>query len=178
MISIEDAYRGGKRSVQLQMPELDAQGHVFLRQRRLNVVIPRGVAAGQQIRLAGQGGPGMGGGKAGDLYLEVEFEPHRLFRAEGRNIHTFLPVTPWEAALGARLPVETLGGTVELTVPPDTQSGRRLRLKGRGLPGNPAGDQYVELRMVTPPANDATGRELYRRMAEHFSFDPRREVVS
>ena len=178
LISVEDAYRGGKRSVQLQMPEVDAQGRVALKQRRLNVTIPRGVAAGQQIRLAGQGGPGAGGGKAGDLYLEVEFEPHRLFRAEGRDIHMILPVTPWEAALGARLPVETLGGTVELTVPPAAQSGRRLRLKGRGLPGHPSGDQYAELRIVTPPAKDATGQEFYRRMAEHFSFDPRRETVT
>jgi curved DNA-binding protein len=89
-----------------------------------------------------------------------------------------LPVTPWEAALGAKVPVTTLGGTVELTVPAAAQSGQKLRLKGRGLPGNPAGDQYVELRIVTPPANDAGSRELYQRMSEHFSFDPRREAVA
>ncbi|HHJ17425.1 MAG TPA: J domain-containing protein [Gammaproteobacteria bacterium] len=178
MISIEDAYRGGRRSVQLQMPELDAAGHVVLKRRRLNVNIPRGVAAGQRIRLAGQGGPGRGGGEPGDLYLEVEFEPHRTFRAEGRDIYITLPVAPWEAALGAKVPVKTLGGPVGLTIPAGAQSGKKLRLKGRGLPGKPPGDQYVELRMVTPPAKDAESRELYRRMAGHFSFDPRRETAT
>ncbi len=176
VISLEDAYRGGRRSVRLQMPELDARGHVALKQRTLNVTIPRGIAAGQQIRLAGQGAPGFGGGPAGDLYLEVEFEPHGRFRAEGRNIYSVLPVTPWEAALGARIAVATLGGTVEVAIPAGAQSGQRLRLKERGLPGEPGGDHYVELRMVTPPARDARARDLYRRMAEQFSFDPRGET--
>ena len=89
-----------------------------------------------------------------------------------------MPVTPWEAALGARIPVATLGGTVEVSVPAGAQSGQKLRLKGRGLPGKPGGDHYVELRMVTPPANDAAARDLYRRMAEQFNFDPRRETTA
>jgi curved DNA-binding protein len=173
LVSLEDAYRGSRREVQLQMPDLDPHGHVGVRQHRLNVTIPKGVVAGQQIRLAGQGGPGTGGAPRGDLYLEIEFEPHRLFRAEGRDIHITLPVTPWEAALGARVPVQTLGGTVELTIPPGAQSGQKLRLKGRGLPGQPPGNQYVELRMVTPPATNADSRALYQRMSQAFDFNPR-----
>ena len=178
LISLEDAYRGGARSVRLQMPELNARGQLVLVQRSLNVSIPKGIVAGQRIRLSGQGAPGPGGGPAGDLYLEVEFEPQRRFRAEGRDIYAVVPVTPWEAALGARIPVATLGGTVEVSVPAGAQSGQKLRLKGRGLPGKPGGDHYVELRMVTPPANDAAARDLYRRMAEQFNFDPRRETTA
>jgi curved DNA-binding protein len=175
MISVEDAYRGGRRSVQLQMPELDAGGHVVMKRRHLHVTIPQGIVAGQQIRLAGQGGPGVGGGANGDLYLEIEFEPHAQFSVEGRDIHSRLKISPWEAALGARVPVATPGGQVELSVPAGAQSGQKLRLKGRGMPGNPSGDQYVELRIVAPPANDEKSRALYRQMAEHFGFDPRRE---
>ena len=178
LITLEDAYRGGKRSVRLQMPELDSQGHVTLRPRTLNVAIPKGIAAGQQIRLAGQGGAGVGGGPAGDLYLEVAFAAHKKFTAEGRDIYHLLPLAPWEAALGARVPVPTLGGTVELTIPPGSQSGQKLRLRGRGLPGQPPGDQYVELRLVTPPATDAESRGFYRRMAEHFAFDPRADAAN
>jgi curved DNA-binding protein len=171
MISIEEAYRGGSRSVQLQMPELDAAGHVVFRQRRLNVNIPAGIVAGQQLRVPGQGGPGARG--RGDLYLEIEFEPHPRYRVEGRDIHSRLKITPWEAALGARVPVATPGGQLKLSVPAGAQSGQRLRLKGRGMPGQPAGDLYVELLIVTPPARDEAGRALYRQMAEHFAYDPR-----
>lgn len=178
LISLDDAYRGGRRSVRLQMPEVDARGQLTLKQRSLNVTIPRGIAAGQQIRLPGQGAPGFGGAPAGDLYLEIEFEPHARFRAEGRDIHALLPVTPWEAALGARVALPTLGGSVEVTIPAGAQSGQKLRLKGRGLPGHPDGDHYAELRMVTPPARDAGAREFYRRMAEQFRFDPRRQITT
>ncbi len=178
MISVEDAVRGAKRSIRLQSPELDRNGNVVLKQRQLNVSIPAGITAGQQIRLAGQGAPGLGGGKAGDLYLEVEFEPHPRYRVEGRDIHSRLKITPWEAALGARVPADTPGGQVELRVPAGAQSGQKLRLKGRGMPGNPPGDLYVELRIVTPPAADESGRELYRKMAQHFAYDPRRESAA
>jgi curved DNA-binding protein len=175
LISIEDAYRGVRRAVHLQMPELDATGRVVMQRHRLNVSIPGGILPGQQIRLAGQGGPGVGGGTRGDLYLEVEFEPHPRYRVEGRDIHSRLNISPWESALGARVPVATLGGEVELTVPAGAQCGQKLRLRGRGMPGNPAGDHIVELRTLTPAARDDAGRDLYRRMAEHFDFDPRRE---
>ena len=175
LISLEDSYQGRTRSVQLRMPELDEQGHVQLRTRTLNVTIPRGIIAGQQIRLAGQGGPGAGGGPAGDLYLEVEFEPHPLFSVEGRDVYLNLPVAPWEAALGAKVPVETLGGKVDLKIPAGAQSGQKLRLKGRGLPGKPPGDQYVVLKIVTPPASTEAARDFYKRMQKEFSgFDPRK----
>lgn len=173
-IGLEEAYHGGTRTLSLQTPEVDAQGRMRQRMHQLNVQIPRGVSEGQHIRLAGQGGSGMGGGQPGDLFLQVVFAPHPLFHAEGRDIFLELPVTPWEAALGARIKVPTLGGRVEVTIPSGSQSGRRLRLKGRGLPGHPAGDQYIILRIETPPADSGRARELYREMAKELPFNPRK----
>ncbi len=175
-ITLEEAYQGMRRSITLDVPELDpTTGRVVKRPRTLEVKIPKGVKEGQKIRLAGQGAPGIGGGPAGDLYLTLRFVPHPLFKPEGRDIYLELPVAPWEAALGAKVPVPTLGGKVELKIPPGSQSGRKLRLKGRGLPGNPPGDQYVVLRIETPAADTEEDRAFYRRMAEHFKgFDPRR----
>lgn len=173
-ISLEEAFHGGIRTLSLQSPEVDEHGQVRQRTRQLNVQIPRGVSEGQHIRLAGQGGPGMGGGQAGDLFLQVVFAPHPLFHAEGRNIFLELPVTPWEAALGTRIKVPTLGGKVEMTIPSGSQSGRKLRLKERGLPGRPSGDQYIILRIETPPASSDKARELYRQMAEEIPFNPRK----
>lgn len=174
-ISLEDAYHGGSRTLSLQAPEIDAQGRVTQRTRQLNVQIPKGIRQGQQIRLAGQGGPGMGGGQPGDLYLEVTFAPHPLFHADGKDIFLELPLTPWEAALGTALDIPTLGGRVEMKIPPGSQSGRKLRLKGRGLPGNPPGDQYLVLRIETPPAEDDEARALYRKMAQLMPFNPRKK---
>ncbi len=176
-ITLEEAYRGMRRTITLDIPEVDpASGRVVKRPRTLEVKIPKGVREGQKIRLAGQGAPGIGGGPAGDLYLTLRFVPHPWFKPEGRDIYLELPITPWEAALGARVPVPTLGGKVELKIPAGSQSGRKLRLKGRGLPGTPPGDQYVVLRIETPPADTEDDRALYRRMAEHFkTFDPRRQ---
>jgi curved DNA-binding protein len=155
-IALEDSYEGAQRQISL------GSG------RTLNVKIPKGITDGQSIRLAGQGLRG------GDLLLEVRIAPHGTFRVEGRDVHVTLPVAPWEAALGARVPVRTLGGAVELTVPEGSQSGRRLRLKGRGLPGAPAGDQIVELEIATPPAGDAADRSFYGEMARRFEgFKPR-----
>ncbi|HEB99241.1 MAG TPA: J domain-containing protein [Thiotrichales bacterium] len=176
LIRLEDAYHGTTRAITLKAPELDETGHVRLKPRTLNVKIPRGVTAGQRIRLAGQGGPGYNGGPNGDLYLEVEFETHPLYEVDGRDIYMELPVAPWEAALGATVPVPTLGGQVELKIPPGSQSGQKLRLKGRGLPGREPGDQYVTLKIVTPPARDERARELYRRMAAEMPFNPRSEL--
>lgn len=172
-VSLEEAFHGATRTLSLQAPELDAQGRVQQRTRQLNVQIPKGVCEGQHIRLAGQGGPGSGGGSAGDLFLQVVFAPHPLFHADSRDIFLELPITPWEAALGARIKVPTLGGKVELNIPHGSQSGRKLRLKERGLPGSPGGDQFVVLRIETPPADSDEARELYRRMAEAMPFNPR-----
>jgi len=172
-ITLADAYSGNTRTLTLTSPAIDARGEVREARKTVNVTIPRGVTEGQRIRLAGQGGVGFGGGPDGDLFLEIEFEPHPLFHADGRDIHLELPITPWEAALGAKVKAPTLGGTVEITVPPNTQAGRRLRLAGRGLPGKVAGDQYVTLRIVTPPADSDAARDFYQRMAETLPFDPR-----
>jgi len=173
-ITLEDAYQGVSRTLSLQAPDIDEKGRVQPRTRQLNVQIPKGVREGQHIRLAGQGGPGMGGGQAGDLFLQVVFVPHPLFHADARDIFLELPITPWEAALGARLNIPTLGGRVEMHIPAGSQSGRKLRLKGRGLPGHPAGDQYIVLHIETPPANSPAARELYERMAREMPFNPRK----
>ncbi|WP_372719318.1 DnaJ C-terminal domain-containing protein [Immundisolibacter sp.] len=163
-IALEDAYQGTTRSINLSQ----ADGG---RKRTLEVRIPTGVRAGQRIRLAGQGGGG------GDLLLEIEFAPHRLYRLEGADIYLDLPITPWEAALGATVKVPTLGGAVELAIPAGSQSGDRLRLRGRGLPTVPTpGDQYVVLKMMTPKAQTDDARELYQRLADELPFDPRRAL--
>ena len=172
-ITLEEAFHGGQHPVTLQSPATDPQGRVQTKQRTLNVRIPAGVTEGQQIRLSGQGGPGVGQGGSGDLYLEIALRPHPLFRAEGRDIHLELPVAPWEAALGASVEVPTLGGEVETRIPAGARSGQQLRLKGRGLPGSPPGDQYLHLRVVVPQPRTDADRELYERMREQMDFDPR-----
>ncbi|MCP5142680.1 MAG: DnaJ domain-containing protein [Chromatiales bacterium] len=173
MVALEDAYQGATRQLNLSLPEQDAQGRVHSRERTLNVKIPAGVTEGQRIRLAGQGAPGLNGGPTGDLYLEIAFKPHPRFRAEGRDIYVDLPVTPWEAALGQKVPVPTLGGELSLKLPEGAQSGQKLRLKAKGLPGSTPGDEYVILKMVTPPADNPAKRAIYERMAEAMPFDPR-----
>lgn len=175
MLDLEDAYRGGAHRIMLRVPEINASGHLAYRERSLNVQIPKGARAGQQVRLAGQGAPGMGG-VAGDLYLEVQFKLHPLYRVEGTDLHLKLPVTPWEAALGATVKAPTPEGPVEVKIPPNSQAGRKLRLKGRGLPGNPAGDLYLTLEVVLPEATTPHARALYQSMAQELAFDPRRSL--
>ena len=176
-ISLEDAYHGATRQLTLDVPAVDDRGRVSMQSRTLSVRIPPGVTEGQQIRLAGQAGGGIGGGEPGDLYLEVEFAPHPVFRAEGRDIHLRLPIAPWEAALGATVSVPTLGGKVSLKVPAGAQSNQRLRLKGRGLPGKTAGDAYVQLEIVNPPATDASAKAAFEQLAERFgAFNPRAKL--
>jgi curved DNA-binding protein len=173
-VDLLDSYRGGKRTISLQVPTTDAQGRVTLQSRQLEVNIPRGVRDGQHLRLKGQGGPGHGAGPAGDLYLEVHFAPHRLFRVDGRDVYIDLPVAPWEAALGASVAVPTPDGTVQLTIPPGSQPGRRLRLRGKGLPGTPAGDFHAVLSIALPPAGDAAAQAAYQAFASRFDgFNPR-----
>jgi curved DNA-binding protein len=176
LVSLEDAYRGTTRTMTLQNPQLDATNHVVTKIRTLNVKIPKGVIEGQRIRLPGQGALGMGGGRKGDLYLEIAFEPHRLFRPDKRDIYLDLPVTPWEAALGRTVTVPTLGGKVDLKIPVGSQTGQRLRLKGKGLPGKAPGDQYVVLKIMTPRPRSGADRALYEKMAQQMSFNPRAEL--
>lgn len=172
-IDLADAINGATRSLTLRSPQLDETGHVLLQSRTLNVKIPKGVTDGQQIRLKGQGSPGSGGGPAGDLYLTIEFAPDPLYRVDGRDIYLDLPVAPWEAALGASVKTPTPGGSVNLKVPAGSAQGRKLRVKGRGIPSSPPGDFYAVLQIVLPPANSAEAQELYEEMARKLAFDPR-----
>ncbi len=176
LIDLQDAFEGATRSIVLQVPELDSEGRVHTRKRTLNVRIPKGVKQGQHIRLAGQGSPGVGGGPAGDLYLEVEFRPHPFYHVEGRDLYLDLPVAPWEAALGATVKIPTPGGQVDLKIPPGSGQGRKLRLKGRGIPGNPPGDLYVVLQIALPPADTEQAKAFYRRMQQEFDFNPRKHL--
>jgi curved DNA-binding protein len=168
-VSLEDAYHGATRLV--QTASRGAGGT-----RSLQVKIPAGVVSGQQIRLAGQGGEGVAGGARGDLLLELELEPHRRFNVSGKDLSLDLPIAPWEAALGASVEVPTLAGRVELKIPADSRSGRKLRLKGRGLGAKTKGDQYVVLQVVTPKAETQAARDFYRRMADELPFDPRADL--
>jgi curved DNA-binding protein len=176
LIDLEDAYRGATRTITLRVPAVDAQGRVSTRERVLNVTIPKGIRAGQHIRLSGQGSAGSGEGQAGDLYLEVEFRPHPLYRIDGRDLYLDLPVAPWEAALGATIKVPTPGGIVELRIPEGSASGRKMRLKGRGMPGEPPGDCYVILSIALPAADTEAAKDIYRKMEKELNFDPRAKL--
>jgi curved DNA-binding protein len=174
VIRLEDAYHGSRQTITLSRAVVDKNGHVLTEPHTLQITIPKGITEGQHIRLEGQGMPGIGGGPSGDLFLEIAFAEHPLFHAKGRDIYYTLPVTPWEAALGATVTVPTLGGNVELKVPPNSQGGRKLRLKGRGLSmPNKTGDQYVTLRIVVPEAKTEQQKKLYREMARLMPVNPR-----
>lgn len=175
-LELEEAYGGGTRTLDLKRPELKSDGTLETRSHTVRVTIPAGVGDGQLIRLAGQG-EAAPGGRAGDLYLEVHIRPHRLYQLEGRDVTLTLPVAPWEAALGATITVPTLAGAVDMQVPAGAQSGQKLRLRGRGLPGQPPGDAYVQLKVVLPPANSPEARTLYEEMrAKLAGFDPRADL--
>ncbi len=172
-IGLEDAFHGITRTVTLQNPQMDSEGRIQLKQSTLKIKIPKGIKEGQQIRLAGQGAPGYGSGAKGDLYLEVHFKPHYLYHPEGRDLYMELPVAPWEAALGASVKVPTPLGKVDLKIPPGSNSGNKLRLKGLGIPGDPPGDIYLTLQVVTPEAENEQARQLYQQMAQQMPFNPR-----
>ncbi|MCU1354046.1 MAG: chaperone DnaJ domain protein, partial [Acidimicrobiales bacterium] len=166
VLSVEEAVRGGARRVTLAGPDGP---------RTFEVDIPPGVTDGQRIRLAGQGAAGGAGAQAGDLYLVVRIAPHPRYRVEGRDIHMVLPLAPWEAALGTTVAIDTPGGEAKVNVPPGTSSGKRLRLRGRGLPnpkGTP-GDLYAEVRIMVPPELTDEERRLFTELARVSSFDPR-----
>jgi curved DNA-binding protein len=166
-LSVEEAYAGGRRWVTLAGP----QGS-----RSYEVSIPPGVVDGQRIRLAGEGGRGSGDAAAGDLYLVVRIAPHPRYRLEGRDLHVDLRVAPWEAALGATIPVDTPGGEVKVRVPPGSSSGRRLRLRGQGMP-NPRGapgDLYAEVRIMVPSRLRRRERQLFEELSRVSNFDPRK----
>ena len=173
-IALLDAYQGAKRMISLHMPVVDAAGHATLQERQLEVQIPKGVREGQHLRLSAQGAAGEGGAPAGDLYLEIQILPHALFRLDGSDISFDLPVAPWEAALGATVTAPTPDGSVQLSVPAGSSQGRKLRLKGKGLPGKVAGDLFAVLTIAVPPAASEPEQEAWRGLARAFAtYNPR-----
>lgn len=177
VIDLADAYNGATRTISLRAARLDESGHVVSDERTLNVNIPKGLKEGQHIRLAGQGSPGFGGGPAGDLFLEIHFAPDARYRIDGRDVIESMPLAPWEAALGATVEMPTPSGSVQVKVPAGSQTGRKLRLKGRGIPGEPAGDLYLEITVVLPPADTEAARAVYETMAREMAFNPRDTAV-
>ena len=177
LLDVADAFRGSTRTITLRVPQVDAHGRVRLATRTLNVKIPKGVREGQFIRLSGQGAPGAGGAPAGDLLLEVSFQADPRYRIEGSDLHMKLPVAPWEAALGAVVPVRLPDGEeLRVRIPPGAQSGRQLRVRRHGLPSDPPGDLLLEVEIVVPPADTVQARKLYETMARELAFDPRAET--
>jgi len=178
LLDLEDSFTGATRQISLQAPKVDDKGRLTLETRTLNVKIPKGIRAGQIIRLAGQGTALRGERNPGDLLLEVGFKPHPRFRPDGRDLHLTLSVAPWEAALGAVVPVDLPDGTLNVRIPAGAQSGKQLRVRGKGLPSDPPGDLYFDLRIVTPPATTPKEKELYEALAKETGFDPRKEQES
>lgn len=176
VIDLEDAYRGATRTLTLKQTELGPDDHPFLTERTLSVAIPIGVRQGQYIRLAGQGGPGLGKGVRGDLYLEVQYRQHKNFHASGRDVTVELPVTPWEAVLGTKVKCPTPSGLVELTIPAGSNGGSKMRLKGRGIPGKKPGDLFAVLRIVMPVAETESAKSAWRDLAKAVPFDPRADL--
>ncbi len=174
--TVEDLSRGAEVEIPMATTEMDAEGRVRRSTRNVRVRIPKGATPGQRLRVPGKGAPGIGGGPAGDLYINIELRPHERFKVNGHDLYLEVPVTPWEAALGASVDIPTLDGKVTLKVPPGSRSGQKLRVRGKGLPrpkdGEP-GDLYSVLQVVTPGALSEREKELYRQLAEASSFNPR-----
>ena len=179
-ISVEDAFDGTQVSLDLTVPVHDAHGRMRRESRTVEARIPKGATSGQRLRLRGQGGKGHNGGRDGDIYLNIKLHPHPLFRVDGHDVYVDLPLSPWEAALGATVEVPTLAGAVNLNVPAATHSGQPLRLAKRGLPkpDGSAGDQYAMVKIVMPSEISAREKELFTEMATNSSFNPRRPLQS
>ena len=173
MLDLEASLHGGSRTFTLRVPEIDAQGRLISKERVLNVQVPKGILPGQTIRLAGQGASAGAAGTPGDLFIEVEFQPHARYRVDGRDLYLELPVAPWEAALGATVKTPTPGGAVDLKIPAGSHAGTKLRLKGRGIPASTPGDFYVVLQIALPAAGDEKAKAAYRAMADSLPFNPR-----
>jgi len=175
-ITLNDAFSGASLPVEIGRPTVQKDGSIRTESRTVNIKIPKGIVNGQTIRLRGQGGPGIGEAPAGDLYIEISIADDELFHLDGKNVSITLPIAPWEAALGASVQVPTLAGKVNLTIPPNSASGNKLRLKGRGMPGTSPGDQYVVLAIMAPVAETDAQKELYRQMSELWSINPREHM--
>ena len=173
-ITVEDAYHGAKKTIALEVPELTADGEALYRTRKYDVKIPAGTTEGSRIRLSGQGSRGHGGGESGDLYFTIHIASHPLYTVKDHDLEMDLPIAPWEAALGAKINVQTLAGAVSLTIPPRTQSGQKLRLRGKGLSrGRTAGDLLAVIRIVVPDRLTGKERELFEQLARESTFRPR-----
>lgn len=174
---LEEAFSGCEKQVSFTVHEVDSHGRLIPRQKTLKVKIPAGMQEGQHLRLKGQGSPGVGGGSAGDLLLEIELAPHPLFAVEGRDVVVTVPITPWEAALGASIIVPTVGSKVNLKVPKGSNTGRRLRLKGKGFPGKHPGDQIIILQVVMPEQHSPEAEKLYEQLGQiESNFNPRSKL--
>ncbi len=172
VIPLEDAFQGASRKITFETPSISPDGQRINKKVSLNVKIPKGIKNGQKIRLAGQGSDGYNGGAAGDMYIKIEFEKHRTFSVEGADVYVNLPLAPWEAALGAQVNVPTPAGNIKLTIPEGSVQGKKLRLKGKGIPAKQAGDLYVVVNIVLPPASDEKARKVYEEM-KNLNFNPR-----
>lgn len=172
-IDLEDAYHGSTRTLNIRTPVVGADGSLSMQDRAIAVQIPKGILPGQHIRLAGQGASGLGGATAGDLFLEVSFAPHPIYHIDGRDLYFDLPVAPWEAALGGHVVLPTPAGKVDLRIPQNARTGQKLRLKGKGLPGAPAGDIYAALKIVNPTVTTAEAKGYFEKMARDIPFNPR-----
>jgi len=173
LIDVEDAFRGTSRTLTLKHPQMGVDGRTQLHERTLNVRIPKGVRQGQHIRLAKQGSAGLGAGEPGDLYLEVDFLTHPFFRVEGKDVYLDLPVAPWEAALGAKINIPTPATRLDLKIPANSSAGKKLRLKGKGIPAKDPGDLYAVLRIALPPVDSASAKKAYREFEQASNFNPR-----
>jgi curved DNA-binding protein len=173
MLDLDATLQGGTRTLTLRVPEIDAEGRLASKDRVLNVQVPKGILPGQTIRLAGQGAAPPGEGKPGDLFIEVEFQAHPLYRIDGKDLYLELPLAPWEAALGATVKTPTPTGTVELKIPAGSHAGSKLRLKGRGIPATPPGDFYVIMQITLPPAGTDQAKAAYAALASALPFNPR-----
>jgi len=176
-ITLEQIYAGAETEISIAVPEYDKQGLLHRVPHTFRVNIPKGASDGQRLRLPGKGGTGLNGGKPGDLYLIMKVQPHPLYRVDGRDLYMDLPLAPWEAVLGATIELPTLGGAVEMTIPPNTSAGRKLRLSRRGLPaGATQGDLYAIVHIEVPKTTTESERELYSQLAAASSFKPRAQA--
>ncbi len=171
-IPIIDAFHGGTRRISFTVQSVANNGRVTTKPKTLNVTIPKGIRSGQKIRLAGQGSPGYNGGENGDLFIKIEYEKDPIYSVEDADIYMNLPVAPWEAALGASITIPSPSGNVKLKLPADSFQGKKLRLKGKGIPAKPPGDLYVIISIVLPPANNEKAKKVYEQMKD-LNFNPR-----
>ena len=171
-IPLEDAFRGATRKITFETPTLSPDGQLTNKIVNLNVKIPKGIKNGQKIRLKGQGAPGQNGGATGDMFIKVEFEKHRIFRVEGSDIYINLPLAPWEAALGAQINVPAPAGNIKLKIPAGSAQGKKLRLKGKGIPAKIPGDLFIIINIVLPPADNSKAKKVYEEMKD-LNFNPR-----